>query len=85
MRLLNAKTRQLEEFIAENVTPRYAILSHTWGSPKDEVKLQELEHSEVEQKPGYQKIEYCCLEALREDLEWVWVDTYVFRLTNTDL
>jgi hypothetical protein len=75
MRLLNAETRELEEFLDEKNVPDYAILSHTWGRPGDEVKLQELGDPEVQKKPGYQKIEYSCLEALRNGFEWVWVDT----------
>lgn len=75
MRLLNARTRQLEEFIDDRNTPHYAILSHTWGPPRDEVKLQELDDPKVKKKPGYQKIEYCCNRAILDELEWIWVDT----------
>jgi hypothetical protein len=38
MRLINTSTRQLEDFIGLEI-PKYAILSHTWGT--DEVTLQE--------------------------------------------
>jgi hypothetical protein len=75
MRLLNATTRQLEEFVAEEEIPPYAILSHTWGKAADEVKLQELSDSRVKEKPGYQKIDYCCKQALQDGFQWVWVDT----------
>jgi hypothetical protein len=75
MRLLNATTRQLEEFVAEEEIPRYAILSHTWGKAADEVKLQELSESRIKEKPGYQKIDYCCKQALQDGLQWVWIDT----------
>jgi len=75
MRLLHATTGQPCEFFDEETIPEYAILSHTWGHPQDEVKLQELEDPNVRQKLGYQKIEYCCRQALNDQLEWVWVDT----------
>jgi hypothetical protein len=65
----------LEEFVAEEDIPPDAILSHTWGKASDEVKLQDLGDPSVKEKPGYQKIEYCCKQALRDSLEWVWVDT----------
>jgi hypothetical protein len=79
MRLLNATTRQLEEFVAEEIPP-YAILSHTWGKAADEVKLQDLNDVNVEEKRGYQKIDYCCKQALKDGLQWVWVDTLVYSL-----
>lgn len=75
MRLLNAITRQLEEFVAEGEIPRYAILSHTWGKVTDEVKLQDLSEPNAKEKSGYGKIDYCCKQALEDDIEWVWVDT----------
>jgi hypothetical protein len=68
MRLLNATTRQLEEFVAEEEISLYAILSHTCGKAADEVKLQELSDSRVKEKPGYQKIDYCCKQALQDGL-----------------
>lgn len=74
MRLMNARTRKLEEFLDERNLPEYAILSHTWGDPRDEVKLKELRSLKVKRKPGYQKIEYCCEEAVRNEIDWVWID-----------
>jgi hypothetical protein len=40
MRLLNAKTLGFEEFMNEKTIPKYAILSHTWGS--EEVTYRDL-------------------------------------------
>jgi hypothetical protein len=68
MRLLNARTKQFEEFYDK--VPRYAILSHTWGP-------DELTFKHMEQK-GYvpsKKIDGCCKEALKDGLKFVWVDT----------
>jgi hypothetical protein len=39
MRLINARTKKLEEFFGDCI-PKYAILSHTWGA--DEISFQEL-------------------------------------------
>lgn len=79
MRLLNAKTLAIREFIGEEESPkfpRFAILSHTWG--EEECTLQHMQHpAEVARRKGYQKIQYCCEQALQDGLEWAWVDTYV--------
>jgi hypothetical protein len=40
MRLLNAKTRRLEEFFDKEI-PKYAILSHTWGD--NEITFKEFD------------------------------------------
>ena len=71
MRLLQAATIKLERF--EINIPPYAILSHTWG--RDEVTFQDMEKPNVVEKAGYLKIKYSCEEAVRRDLEYVWVDT----------
>lgn len=39
MRLLDATTNQLEDFV-ENEIPPYAKLSHTWGTTSDEVSFR---------------------------------------------
>jgi hypothetical protein len=72
MRLLQAATIKLKRFEMINIPP-YAILSHTWGS--DEVTFQDMEKPNVVNKAGYLKIKYSCEEAMRRDLEYVWVDT----------
>lgn len=84
MRLLNAKTLAIQEFIGEEESPkfpRFAILSHTWG--EEECTLQNMQHpADVAQRKGYQKIKYCCDQALQDGLEWAWVDTYVQLYSN---
>ncbi|KAI0458483.1 HET-domain-containing protein [Xylaria acuta] len=72
MHLLNVYTRQLQEFIGDRIPP-YAILSHTWG--EDEVLFQDLSTPGHKKKPGYQKIEGCCQQAILDGFEFVWVDT----------
>ncbi|KAJ8128534.1 hypothetical protein O1611_g5099 [Lasiodiplodia mahajangana] len=72
MRLLNVRTRQLQEFIGDAIPP-YAILSHTWG--EDEVSFEDLSDPEHTKKLGHKKIEGCCQQAIVEGFEFVWVDT----------
>ncbi|KAK3381223.1 hypothetical protein B0H63DRAFT_450586 [Podospora didyma] len=62
MRLINASTFQFQEFF-DSQAPRYAILSHTWGTKN------------LTFKKGYQKIVHTCPLAAEQGLEWVWVDT----------
>ncbi|KAF8860085.1 HET-domain-containing protein [Acephala macrosclerotiorum] len=73
MRLLDARTRQLREFMGDENAPRYAILSHTWG--EDEITFQGLNQRNAKRKAGYTKIEYSCVQALKDGLDWVWIDT----------
>ncbi len=64
MRLLNAKTRCLEDCFDAEV-PRYAILSHTWG--RDEVTYEDLEQrTDYARRAGWAKIRGCAGQALRE-------------------
>ncbi|KAI0805460.1 HET-domain-containing protein [Xylaria sp. FL0064] len=72
MYLLNVHTRQLQEFFGDR-TPPYAILSHTWG--EDEVLFQDLADPKHKEKLGYKKIEGCCQQAIRDGLQFVWIDT----------
>lgn len=41
MRLINVHSHEIREF-HEGSIPRYAILSHTWGQPEDEVTFQDM-------------------------------------------
>jgi hypothetical protein len=66
----------LAEFLGSSI-PRYAILSHTWGSDSDEISLKDLvENFEgIKKKRGYQKLMFCIDQARRDHLEYVWIDT----------
>ena len=55
MRLLNARTKKLEEFF-DNEIPPYAILSHTWG--QNEVRFKDIDEERC--TGGSAKIEGCC-------------------------
>jgi hypothetical protein len=73
MRLINAKTLQLEEFFAD--VPAYGILSHTWGL--DEVTFTDFTTNleAAKAKSGFVKIQRCIDQALMDDISYCWVDT----------
>ncbi|KAH7303331.1 heterokaryon incompatibility protein-domain-containing protein [Stachybotrys elegans] len=74
MRLINAKSRGLEEFTQDEAPP-YAILSHRWGDAEvtfDDVRSP---NSLYQSKDGYFKLDKCCAQALKDGLEFVWIDT----------
>ncbi|EJT77365.1 hypothetical protein GGTG_07277 [Gaeumannomyces tritici R3-111a-1] len=76
MWLINVQTMQLEEFMVD--PPRYAILSHTWGS--EEVTFADFNHPDQhlrQGKAGWRKIENVCrLSRKREySYRYVWIDT----------
>ncbi|RYP71079.1 hypothetical protein DL771_005013 [Monosporascus sp. 5C6A] len=86
MRLLNTCTWEMKEFVSDAHIPPYAILSHTWGSTEDECSFQEWQHLPalaIKQKEGFQKIEYCCRQAAKDGLEWVWIDTCCIDKTSS--
>lgn len=72
MRLLDVDSRQLQEYIGDEIPP-YAILSHTWGD--DEVLFQDLPNPDHRSKLGYAKIEGCCQQAIKDGHRYVWIDT----------
>lgn len=64
----------LTEFMTDNIPP-YAILSHTWGPPSDEVTYNDMQNGTAKTKPGYIKLEFCAAQAKRDGLRFFWVDT----------
>ncbi|KAL6914645.1 hypothetical protein FSST1_012405 [Fusarium sambucinum] len=81
MRLLNAITLKVEEFMDQNV-PEYAILSHTWVAGQ-EVTLQDMQKKEGTERSGFEKIRKTCEMALQYDLEYAWVDTCCIDKTSS--
>ncbi|KAK2684510.1 hypothetical protein QWA68_016853 [Fusarium oxysporum] len=77
MRLINVETMEMISLpmhislLSENYP--YAILSHTWG--EEEVSFHEYHMPDKESKKGYAKIKACCLQARKDRIHWVWVDT----------
>ncbi|KAL6401163.1 hypothetical protein AUP68_16889 [Ilyonectria robusta] len=74
MRLINTRTLQLEDFSYHPIPERYAILSHTWE--KDEVTFQDWQDFRIaSKKKGFFKIKAACEQAVRNELDYLWVDT----------
>lgn len=74
MWLLNVNTINLVYFQDDReLDGRYAILSHTWE--EEEVSFQEIHNLEARRKKGFKKIEYTCHQAIKDGLEYAWVDT----------
>jgi hypothetical protein len=79
MRLLQrsetGEIRLTKKFVSDVSTPPYAILSHTWGPDIEEVTFEEMTRGTGDTKNGYRKIAYCAEQAMRDGLEYFWVDT----------
>ncbi|KAF8851241.1 HET-domain-containing protein [Acephala macrosclerotiorum] len=75
MRLLQCDSNgdlSLTEFF-ESAIPKYAILSHRWGT--EEVTFKDLLDGRSKSKAGYGKIQFCGEQARRDGLQYFWVDT----------
>jgi hypothetical protein len=71
------------EWFSEDKAPPYAILSHTWGTGKDdEVTFKDLKDGTGNNKPGFQKLQFCGNQAKHDDLHYFWVDTCCIDKTN---
>jgi Heterokaryon incompatibility protein (HET) len=75
MRLLEARTLQVKSFNDQSKTPKYAILSHTWG--EDEVEYHEMISSpeEAKRKPKFDKVRHSAQQAIADGFDYLWVDT----------
>ena len=75
MRLINAYTLKLEEYLDDKVRP-YAILSHRWSkSEMSLVDMQSLRLRKPANSQGFLKINYACEQAIRDGYHYLWVDT----------
>jgi hypothetical protein len=79
MRLLNARTLDLQEFVDD--IPSYAILSHTWE--EEEVLFADFSSADREEKKGFEKIKRTCEQSLLDGFEWCWVDTCCIDKSST--
>ncbi|RPD53335.1 HET-domain-containing protein [Lentinus tigrinus ALCF2SS1-7] len=76
MRLLNTQTFVVKEFNDESDLPPYAILSHVWGKPEDEVTFADMQDlKQARKRAGWIKVEQFCAFARQNDLDWAWDDT----------
>lgn len=87
MRLLeigdNGRLTFTENLNNDDQIPRYAILSHTWGEPTDEVTYQEILDGRATAKVGFRKIRFCAEQAERDGLRYIWVDTCCIDKPNS--
>ncbi|KAL6709273.1 hypothetical protein ACN47E_001680 [Coniothyrium glycines] len=65
---------QLVSFHDDDLTPPYAILSHTW-SEGQEVTYRDLIDGTGHNKTGFAKIHFCNEQAVVDGLHYFWVDT----------
>jgi hypothetical protein len=64
------------EWLSKDKIPPYAILSHTWGTGKDdEVTYKDIIDGTGSNKPGFQKLTFCGNQAKADGLDHFWVDT----------
>jgi hypothetical protein len=86
MRLINVETFKLEAFVGRTI-PKYAILSHTWGTDQEEISFRDVENGRIgnaESRPI--KLDGCCKQAMHDGLKYVWIDTCcIDRANSTEL
>lgn len=90
MRLL--KTKQYELVEAKDIPdpfPPYAILSHTWISPKEEITYQDFKTrkkdivNDAYKQTGWAKLKEYCDRAAKDGWDWAWMDTCCIDKTNS--
>jgi hypothetical protein len=76
MRLLHTRSLKLVDFFSHGLPP-YAILSHTWGPPNDEVLFEDIQagREKAEEKASFSKLHYTVNQAIADGLEYCWIDT----------
>jgi hypothetical protein len=88
MRLLHLNNNgeySLVEYHGRNI-PRYAILSHTWGTDREEVTFGDLTEGTNKSKIGYRKLAFCAKQAAQDYLYYFWVDTCcINKSSSTEL
>jgi len=65
-------------------TPRYAILSHTWGADAEEVTFRDLMDGAGKGKAGYNKIRFCREQANVDGLQY-FLGRYLLHRTSRTL
>lgn len=58
-----------------NDVPPYAILSHTWGGPDEEVVFEDLMNIKYKSRANYHKLISCGEQAAKDALRFFWIDT----------
>ncbi|KIM98488.1 hypothetical protein OIDMADRAFT_181845 [Oidiodendron maius Zn] len=80
MRLLHTTSIELKEFFDDSI-PKYAIISHKWQD--GEVSFQHMQNGNATNKAGYSKLKLCCHQAMKENLQYIWIDTCCIDKTNS--
>jgi hypothetical protein len=83
MRLWHVSSSEIRTFedSGDFEVPPYAILTHTWG--EEEVTFEDIAGQHAETKIGYSKIRKCSELAVRECLDYVWIDTCCIDQRNS--
>jgi len=85
MRLLECNSASefslTKDFVGDDGTPPYAILSHTWKEGQ-EVTFKDLMDGTGKSKAGYEKIRFCGQQAKRNGLQYFWIDTCCIDKSN---
>lgn len=71
-----------KDIISDSDVPRYAILSHTWGSDDEEVSFADMTVGTGQGKDGYRKIEFCAEQSRADGLQHFWIDTCCIDKSN---
>ena len=71
------------ESFQEDSIPAYAMLSHTWGRDGEEVNLQYFRSVQKRSTTGWQKIEFCKEQAIKNGIQYFWVDTCCIDKRNS--
>jgi hypothetical protein len=67
----------------KSAVPEYAILSHTWEQDNNkEVTYAELISGTGRNKEGFKKIRFCGEQAIKDGLQYFWVDTCCINKQN---
>jgi Heterokaryon incompatibility protein (HET) len=75
-----------QNLVNDDMIPRYAILSHTWGADTEEVSFKDMMDNTGAGKLGYDKIRFCGEQAGRDDLQYFWIDTCcIDKSSSTEL
>lgn len=71
-----------KNFVGNDEIPPYAILSHTWKEG-EEITFNDLTGGTGKDKAGYDKIRFCGEQAIRDGLQYFWVDTCCIDKSNS--
>ncbi len=94
MRFIDTSSLRLVE-IDESSSPRYAVLSHTWGQESDEISFSDMKILQVNNmrrveavqpilaKSGFAKIRDSALLALGQGINYIWIDTCCIDKTSS--